>query len=312
MFNWDNKRKSRMGISQFRRLRAGIALHVLAVATVLLFATTNAHAEYLNLLQEGATGTINGAIYTQGSQNAGTGVFPAFVRIQAQSTEQGYNTIVNNTFDNTSDDTHNFAIQVSDLTQVTVGGVTYYQFFLDINESNGQNGGDNDDGFISLDAVKIYISPTGNSGEDGAGALADGGPLGDLIYDMDFGTNDGVLLDFNLESGSGFADMTLLVPTSLFGSDPDAFVYLYSQFGLLTDPASADCTGGDVTGGAPGCATAGDYTTSDGFEEWAFKLDGDVVIPEPSTYALYALGASMLFVSGWWQKRRTASGKGRS
>jgi hypothetical protein len=32
------------------------------------------------------------------------------------------------------------------------------------------------------------------------------------------------------------------------------------------------------------------------------------IIPEPSTYALYALGISMLLVSGWWQKRRKQQG----
>lgn len=33
-----------------------------------------------------------------------------------------------------------------------------------------------------------------------------------------------------------------------------------------------------------------------------------VLVPEPSTYALYALGISMLFLSGWWQKRRKQQG----
>lgn len=37
-------------------------------------------------------------------------------------------------------------------------------------------------------------------------------------------------------------------------------------------------------------------------------VGGTNVIPEPSTYALYALGISMLLMSGWWQKRRKQQG----
>jgi hypothetical protein len=37
-------------------------------------------------------------------------------------------------------------------------------------------------------------------------------------------------------------------------------------------------------------------------------VGGTTVVPEPSTYALYALGISMLLMSGWWQKRRKQQG----
>jgi len=37
-------------------------------------------------------------------------------------------------------------------------------------------------------------------------------------------------------------------------------------------------------------------------------VGGTGIIPEPSTYALYALGISMLLMSGWWQKRRKQQG----
>jgi hypothetical protein len=41
---------------------------------------------------------------------------------------------------------------------------------------------------------------------------------------------------------------------------------------------------------------------------FASPVGGTNVIPEPSTYALYALGISMLLMSGWWQKRRKQQG----
>ena len=286
MFNRDDSNRKR--ISQFRRLNAGTAIKALAVAIVLLFATTNAHADYVSLLTDGATQTIGGAIYTQGPVGSGTGVFPAFVRLQgagAGDTVEGYNTTVNGTFDNTSDDTHNHEILLSDVPIVIANGVEYYQFFLDINETSGGNPPDQ---YLSLDEVKIFTSATPNQGTETLPLN-----LGTLVYSLDDmgGTVDGVLLDYDLEAGSGFADMTLLVPKALFTGGP--YVYLYSEFGAL----------GEVTS-----PVTGDFGYSDGFEEWAIGPAGQPpqVIPEPSTYALYALGISMLFASGWYQKRRKA------
>jgi hypothetical protein len=285
-------------IAQLRRFKAGPALHALAVVTVLLFASTNAHADYLSLLTPGATGTINGAQFIQGDNGAaGTGVFPAFVRVQRNDNEQGYNT-PNNVPDNTNDDTHNLNVRLNQLGVVTatIGGVANvqaYQFFLDINEAGGGNE------WLSLDELRIRTGTTESPVTPSSSF--DSIPNSVQRYNIDTGTNNGLLMNFQIESGSGKADVTMLVPVSFFaGALPTDFVYLYSRFGLLT--TTPTCGGGSCTGFAAGQ----DYTSSDGFEEWAYRAGTGVVIPEPSTYALYALGASMLFVSGWWQKRRKA------
>jgi hypothetical protein len=278
-----------MGISQFRRLKAGSALQALAVVTVLLFTATNARADFLNLLTADSSGYIGPALYTQGPVGSGTGVFPAFVRLSGAGADinvNGYNTTVGNTFDNTNDATHNHEITLSQIPIVSFNGINYYQFFLDINESNG---GQIDNSYLSLDEIKIFTSATPNQSTETLPLN-----LGTLVYSLDAqGEEEGVLLDFDLEAGSGYADMTLLVPVSLFSGGP--YVYLYSEFGAL----------GVYT---PPGGVQGDFGYSDGFEEWAIGPAGTTVIPEPSTYALYALGVSMLFVSGWWQKRRTALG----
>jgi hypothetical protein len=285
VFNSDNNRKSR--IAQF--LNVGTCLQALAVVTVLLFTATNAKADYLSLLTDGSSGSIGGALYTQGPVGSGTGVFPAFVRLSGNGQGvgdivNGYNTTVGNVFDNTNDATHNHEITLSQIPQVSFNNVLYYQFFLDINELTG---GSPSDRYLSLDEVQIWTSATPNQSQETLPLS-----LGTLVYSLDAaGEPDGVLLDYSLESGSGFADMTLLVPVSLFSGGP--YVYLYSEFGAL-----GEGTFGGVNG---------NFGFSDGFEEWAIGPAGPVtVIPEPSTYALYALGISMLFVSGWWQKRRTA------
>lgn len=280
MFNCDDKRKSGVGISQFRRLNAGTALQALAVVTVLLFATTNARAADFDLLTQGNTATINGASFIQGDngRSSGTGVFPAFVRIQAPGTEEGYNTPVDGVFDNTSDATHNLNVTLSMLGTVScsLSGGLCYEFFLDINEAGGGQQ------FLSLDKLEIRVGTTASPSSENMNSFST------VIYTMDgpAGADNTVLLDAFLEEGSGKADMTLLVPTSLFSGLPGStFLYLYSSFG----------------------ARGGVYDSSDGFEEWSFRAGEGVIIPEPSTYALYALGAAMLFVSGWWQRRRRAS-----
>jgi hypothetical protein len=317
VFNWDDKRKSKVGISRFLRLNAGTALQALAVVTVVLFATTNAHADYLSLLTAGATGTINGASYVQGETGAaGTGVFPSFVRVQANGTEQGYNTPVSGVYDNTSDATHNLNINVSDLAVVTSVGVCAlgcYEFHLDVNEAGGNAPASNQ--FISLDELQILTGPTASPTAEPAtfAGTPSSIPGATLRYTID-GTvanggvappNNGVLLDFQLEAGSGKADLTLFVPISFFGSAAQTdFVYLYSKFGLLGE-GTPTCGGVACALGEAGAGS--DFGTSDGFEEWSFRAGpGSPLVPEPSTYALYALGAAMLFVSGWWQKRRTA------
>jgi hypothetical protein len=304
VFNSDNKRKSRIA-------QLGTALPVLAVAMVLLFATANAEAGYLNLQTLGSSGSITSggvtALFQQSSTGSGTGIFPAFVQVTGNDPiHSAYNTTENlndGPLQNGGSDVHNHSITIGDLTTVVIGGVPYYQFFLDANEMNNAA-----DRYISLDELRVFY---GGAANQGTSDVTPPTTLGTLAYDM--GAGNGVLLDYNLEPGSGRADMTFLVPHSAFvGVNNNTTVVLYSLFGsLVTTPT---CGGTGVTQINPNplltCGVSGaNYQASDGFEEWAYQLEGDEeppVIPEPSTYALYALGASMLFLSGWWQKRRAA------
>jgi hypothetical protein len=291
VFNRDNKRKSRMG------------LRALGVAMVLLFAAANAQADYLNLQTAGSSGTIGTAIFSQGAQLSGTGVFPAFVQVAGGGSppiHDAYNTTVNNVLFNGSSDTFNYTLTLADMVTVNVNGTNYFQFFLDINENNNAI-----DKYLSLDELRVFSGPVAlnqsTTDVDGVAPF----PLGTLRYDMDAGSlGNGILLNYDLETGSGRADMVFLVQ-AWAGASTDA-VYLYSKFGVIgTGTPTCNHTGG-VTGGAAGCGVAGgDYGNSDGFEEWALGTGGSV-IPEPSTYALYALGISMLLVSGWWQRHRKA------
>jgi hypothetical protein len=250
-----------------------------AVLAGFVLAAPSAQATTLDLTSAGATGSINDAIYTQIDPGpTGTGVFPAFAQIKPTGNADSgsaYNTTVNNVLDNGNDNPHNYSIILSDVPIVTVGGVDYYEFILDVNESSGSA-----DSFVSLDEVQIFVGGTANASFDTftAGILDHDGTL---VYQMDAGGDNWVALDYQLNHGSGSGDMQLLVKADLFGTDPNAVVTLYSQFGLQgVDPS-----------GVP----AGDYGQSDGFEEWALnEATGTPPVPEPTAALVFGIGAVLM------------------
>lgn len=244
---------------------------------VLCVASISSASITLNLTTDGSFGTINGAIYEQiDPQTTGTGTIGTFVQIDAQgnATEaHAYNTTVNNVLDNGSSDQFNRSITLADVPIVSVGGLDYRQFLLDINESRG---GGNE--FLSLDEIQLFVGGTANSSvESFTGDVLDHD--GTLVYQMDAGMDNWVALDSSLNSGSGSGDMFLYVLDSLFdpfgGAD---VVTLYSLFGQQGDV--------DATEAAAAGVPAGEYGTSDGFEEWAVP---GAVIPEPVSFAVWSL-----------------------
>jgi hypothetical protein len=199
-------------------------------------------ASTLDLTTQGSSGTINGVLFQQAAQQpAGTGNIDSFVRLKAAghgTIEQGYNTDARPLqFDEMKCANYTRSIQLSDLPVVEVNGVKYVQFLLDINQTGSTP-------LLSLDQLRIYLGNAGNlTGYDpNTKQLAGLNP----IYDMDAGTDNTVLLNYNLNhGGSGIGDMYMLVPVSLFdGVSGNPYVYIYSRIG---DTAAANS----------------------GFEEWA-------------------------------------------
>lgn len=207
----------------------------------------------VDLTSLGSSGIINGGRFMQfkPAKSTGSGVIDSFVRMQADGTEQGYNTDGTPQFDTkTSSFTH--SVQVGSVPTVVIGGSTYWQFLLDVNETGGA------DSQISLDQLKIYIESSGD-------LASYPGSFTTLAYDMNgAGAGNWVKLDADLNSGSGSGDMLAYIPVGAFGADPTKYLYLYSSFG-----SNIPC--------------------SDGFEEWAHAT-GAPIIPEPGTMGLLALG----------------------
>lgn len=224
-------------------------------------------------------GTANGTILdaTSAPTTVGTGVIDSFVRIQADGSEQGYNTNANNVDDNKGGIfTH--SLLLSDLDSTTKAG--YYTFLLDINQTGAAP-------LLSLDAIQFYVASSGNLSQTGTP-----GPGATLKYSFQTATSavctgsgvcnnasgntqNEILLNYSNNSGSGNGfDMFLYVPTGVFsGVSSSSFVYLYSAFGGL----------------------GGTFATNDGFEEWARISATGQVVPEPVTSTLVGLGLVSLY-----------------
>jgi hypothetical protein len=217
-------------------------------------------------------------------QPTGTGVIDPFLRLQRNGVEQGYNTS-GATAQGPFDDkpgiwTHD--IRMSDLNLVTVGGVNYYEFLLDVNEAVGHQ-----NEFISLDRLQIYTSTIGSQTTEvlnNAGTVNQtvGLASSTLRYNLDSGGIDNaVLLDYSRNEGSGSGDMIAYIPASLFqGAGATDYVYLYSQFGAT------------ISGGVS-------FTSGAGFEEW-WVLQSQP-IPEPTT--IFA-GLFLIGGLGWLERSR--------
>jgi hypothetical protein len=236
---------------------------LLAVTAALAFAAVANQASAivydLNASRTVVVDTVYGdAVFTLDyTKPAGTGVFDPFLTIQANGVEQGYNSTSGN-FDTKREPTWNHEIKLSDLTSVTVNGVSYYSFLIDINEPNTSS-----KSLISLDSLKLYTSATK------VGSTTNLSDLGTLRFDLDVPTDTYIKYN-DLNSGSGEGDIAFFIPTSAFaGAKANDYVYLYEKFG---SNYSADLTTG----------------TQGGFEETALG-NGISFTPVPETNALLPL-----------------------
>ena len=229
----------------YRRL-SFITTLLLAAASLLI--ATGARATVVDLIN-GDSGTITNSYgtatfeFTQ-PQPTGTGVIQPFLRVQADPSEQGYNTSGGTPFDDKAGPwTHDLTFADLVTTAVTISGQNYFKLLLDINEPGGSKS------TLSLDQLQFYTSPTGSQTTTNVSSL------GTLRYS--FSPGDQVLMDAARNNGSGSGDMYAFIPVSAFaGTASTDFVYMYCAFGNTN-------------------------ASEGGFEEWTLVVNP---IPEASTF----------------------------
>lgn len=197
---------------------------------------------------------LNDAIFQWGTDGGGTGNLQSIVRMShsgSSGPQQGYNTSGRPVpFDENSSGTFTRNAQIGAVPIVMEGGVSYYEFLFDMNQSNGSGS------MLSIDQIQIYTSSTGSQTTTAVGIL------GTLRYDLDAGMDNEIVLDHAISPGSGTTDMRMLIPTMNFtGANPTDFVYLFSSMG------NKDAN----------------HVGTGGFEEWAFR-GNSVAVPEPSSF----------------------------
>ena len=210
------------------------------------------------------TGSINGALFTTNVQQpTGSGVINSFVRIADNSGQtEGYNTDGRPLqYDENNSATFTHALNVADLQSITISGVSYYQFLLDINQNNSHY----PDMLLSLNELQVFLgnAPGLLGATKNANGLLSFGANATLVYDMDGAddanpaTSSRIDMNYDFNSGSGSGDIYAYIPTSLF-TGPNKWVYLYSQFGDQPFP------------------------NNDGYEEWAAITGPNSVVPIPA------------------------------
>jgi uncharacterized repeat protein (TIGR01451 family) len=247
------------------------------------FSSTDGTIYYDLTTDTGDRAEINDALFFQNKpdSSSGTGLIQAIVRVQdpggGDGTEDGYNTSFRPlSYEENTSPQFTTSLLLSEVPKVTIDGVQYYEFRLDINQLNSSS-------LLSLDALKVYTSDV----DDGlAQGTIDGAWFtanANEVYDMDGAGNTSVLLDASLSSGSGSSDLFFYVAVSEFGAvnPDDTYVTLYSQFGTtgvldgtdglsaLDDPANTALGDDAADPNDNASAIFGTYTANDGFEEWS-------------------------------------------
>lgn len=253
---------------------------VCLLVMALLAGQTFADVKPLDLLSVGADGWINNAYFLQiDPLGSGTGVLDPFVRLEkdtqggaSPAVEQGYNTDgrlpgpgTPAPFDAKKDAKYTHALLAAGVPTVDIGGQTYWEFLLDINQEGGRT-----TRFLTLNELQIYrgdgLQNTVTEVLSPAGILTD--LQSSLVWDLDAGPlgDNQINLDAKIGApGQGKADMAAYVPVSGAGD----YLLLYSQFG---------------NGFAP------NYPNNDGYEDWGVREAGSTVVPLPGAVVLGMLG----------------------
>jgi len=226
------------------------------------------------------------------TQPAGTGNIDPFVRIQANTTENGFNTSVNSPPLDDKAGTWTHALQFGSIPLVTINGVQYREFLLDVNQDGN--------GPLSLNQVQLFSSASDlgfgsfslTAATSSSNALISFPAGATQIFQMSaLSTSSTRSYEVISPSGqgSGTGNMYLDIPNSTFGvMDASTYITLYSQFG----------------------SAPGSLVSNDGFEEWTLQGTGGGgnpppgAVPEPASIAVWGVVSALAAGAASWRKRK--------
>lgn len=261
----------------FGKIKLSVAAIVCACALSSL-----ASAETIDLTSRGSSGTINGAhFFWTDAHPTGSGVIQSFLRIGSNSDViQGYNTDAKKYQFDEKGGGFTHSLRISDIPQVN----GYFQFLLDINQRSSSP-----DSLLSMHELAFFrgsqadvnrFDPLGKTFESDPGAVK--------AWDLN-PTSAGenvVEMDYQLNPGSGWGDVMVYVPVSLFTGTGE-YLYLYSAFGVP-------------------------HPNNAGYEEWAImgpggRIEGGPTPPLAPLPASAAGGLMLLGAVGAGKARRRRS-----
>ena len=218
---------------------------------LLIFWVSSAGAEMINLADEGR-GDTETLINSYGTAtfivapteitypSSGTGVFQPYLSIQANGSEEGFNTdykplpLDAKRAGDSGDKGWTHSITVGDLYESTTG---VFEFLLDLNEPK------NEKSLITLTGIEIYIESADPNTLVGTGFAPDKASLSNLVYDL--GEDNSVLMDYSFWQGQGQnVDTLIYIPIDLTGFSSNDYVYTYWAFGSADDPEAEDSNAG--------------------------------------------------------------------
>ena len=203
-----------------------------------------ASAKSVNLTLVDSHDDVNGAhFFWTSAHPTGSGVIQSFLRIGSnEEVIEGYNTDAKTYQFDEKGGGFTHSLRISDIPQVN----GYFQFLLDINQRNSTP-----DSLLSMHELIFF---RGNKSDvnkfDPLSQTFLDDPSAVKAWDLDAGLegNSVVEMDYGLNPGSGWGDVMVYVPVSLFTGTGE-YLYLYSAFGI-PNPNNA------------------------GYEEWAVMGDG--------------------------------------